>query len=85
MFKDLEEAAEIVERLQEWIEDRDGLSSWPVANLSWSTTTLQIAIGHEVVYCDQNTNGEDFTFEACKAAWLEHLKEMQPFVEECSR
>lgn len=86
MRKDLEEAAEIVEKLQEWIEDREELSTCPVASLGWSTTTLQISVANVVVYDDQCTDGDDFTLEACKAAWIDHVRTMHlPFAEECSR
>ena len=86
MRKDLKEAANIVEKLQVWIEDRDNLSVCPIASLSWSTVSLQIMVGDAVVYDGNSSGEENLTLEMCKREWIEHIRDMHiPFAVECSR
>lgn len=73
------QAIEIVERLQEWIEDRDGLSTVPHAGLYWSPYTMQITIGDVCVF-DSEHDPDALSVDECKREWLEHVDLLKPFL-----
>lgn len=74
------ELSNIVIQLQDWIEDRDRLSSIPTAHLIWSCSQYQIRIGKCVVF--DNTGDVEPSFEECKREYLEGISELLPFVKE---
>ncbi len=76
----LEQAASIVERLQEWFEDRDGLSVIRECHLSWSRGLLEIFVGEVLVYSTED--GGPMTFEACRNEFLRHVRAFDPFKDE---
>ncbi len=76
-------AMQIVRQLQEWINDRDGLSEIPVAHFTWSLDTLEICIGDVLVYSDQEPPSDGMSYQSCKEEWLNHVRSLLPFVEEC--
>ena len=73
-------AAAIVDRLQLWIEDRDDLSTHPMASFTYTRDTLSIMIGEETVYCDQE--GGHLSFERCRDSFLASVADLTPFYEE---
>lgn len=77
---EIREAVEIVEKLQEWIDSLGIAADEIRANFSWSQETIQISIGDRVLYCDQASSYDDFTFEACKRFWLEYVNSLKPFM-----
>lgn len=77
MPSELEQAVEIVGQLQDWIDNFEGLSVVPIANVCWSPSSMQICVGDHVVYWCQED--DELTLENCKAAWLEHVNSLLPF------
>jgi len=76
-------AMEIVYQLQEWIEDRDELSSCPIAHITWTANgMLEIGIGDVGGWSSEVDSEEDMTLKYCKDAWLEHISSFQPFAAE---
>ena len=58
----LQRASEVVDQLQKWLEDREGLSTIPIANLTAGGFTLEVAVGDVCVWsCDTDGNS-DLTF-----------------------
>ncbi len=79
----LERACRVVEQLQEWIEDRDGLSIIPQANLECSSGglgTLRVRIGDTIVWDFGAFDVDDLTFVNCRDVWLEELFAYSPFM-----
>ena len=68
MRKDYEQAAEIVQNLQVWIEKCIGLEPSCYASFTWTLYTLAISIEPFVIY-DSEGVGE-FTLEGCKGRIL---------------
>jgi len=87
----LTNAAELVGNLQEWIEQRDELSSMPIAHLEWNPSGLSrllvggditISVGEMCLY-DSYNDGELPDLEFMKRLYLEELRDMcGPFAEE---
>lgn len=76
-------AYRIVEQLQEWLEDRDGLSAIPVAHFVYYGSFLgnvDIAIGNTTVFSTEADSEENMTFEACRDNWLEEIESFWPFL-----
>lgn len=71
-------AINVVEKLQEWIEARDGLSSTPIASVTWSPYTMTICIADICVYDDQHSEG-DLRLDACKREWLSYVDGLKSF------
>lgn len=76
------QAAEVVEQLQKWIEDRDGLSTTPIAHLIWSTSDLEINIGAVTVWCSDEDDESDMTFEFCRKRFLDDMRNILPFIQQ---
>jgi len=80
----LERACRVVEQLQEWIEDRDGLSIVPQASLECSVGglgTLRVWIGNVIVWDSDDSGIDELTFVSCRDVWLEELSAYSPFME----
>jgi hypothetical protein len=88
MRETLKAAVDIVENLQDWIEDRDGLSTVPHA---WVTYTpayeIAIGVGEAIVWTTEcgYCNGQDDTslsYRGCKLAFLSTITDLKPFFSE---
>jgi hypothetical protein len=77
MPEQLQQAAKIVEQLQEWIELHQS-ESLPYACLSWSPYILQITIGDVCVFDSEEHPGA-LSLDNCKRAWLAYVDSMEPF------
>lgn len=76
MDQQLLKAIDIVTRLQEWIEDVDGLDSTPIAHLTWSDRTLEIGIGEAGLWSDQGDTDEELTFDELRARYIKHVENL---------
>ena len=68
----VEKARQIAGELQNWLEDHEGLSMIPVANITESEYTLEICINHECIWSSEADSDDDLTFEYCQNAWVEY-------------
>lgn len=84
MDRELRRAVDVVNHLQEWIDNRDGLSRTHMAGLTYTETTLEIFAGDVGLWCDQSDGSEDMTFEYCRDAFLKHIADFRPFFTELS-
>lgn len=79
----LERACRVVEQLQLWIDNHEGLSIIPQANLECSSGglgTMRVRIGDVIVW-DFRTFGEEYlTLSSCRDVWLEEVFALQPFM-----
>ena len=75
----LHELAAMVVQLQEWIEDRDDLSSVPIAELRWTPSASQIWIGDRIVWSYEW--GRALTFAHCRDTFLEEVQTRRPFLQ----
>ena len=76
------DAYEIVQGLQQWAEDRDGLSSVPMARMVYSTSVLEIHLGDICVFSSEVDYWTDFSIESCKSQFLCAIDELRPFFDE---
>lgn len=76
------EAARIVSQLQSWIENRDGLSTTPIAHLIWDVDSCEIRIGPTVVWCSEENEDSELTFAFCRDSYLANLMMLLPFIEQ---
>lgn len=53
------QAIEIVDQLQAWLEDRDGLCHIPVANLCYSRDVMTIQIDDIAIWDNQDINDSE--------------------------
>jgi hypothetical protein len=76
------EAIEVVDQLQKWIEDRDGLSEVPVASFTYTNCVWSISVGDVQVWDDQDHQDSEtgLTLEWCKQQWLEYVESLRPFM-----
>jgi len=81
------EMHELVDKLQEWVEDRDGMSIVPEAWFTYSAHTKQVGIGRftlwdsETGYSDEHDE-DGVSLEGCKKAFLAEVQELCPFLSE---
>lgn len=87
MMQDLLIAASIVEALQAWIENTDDLSSIPMASCRFAATvglptlrTLEIMVGDTIVWSSEENEQSELTFEFCRDAFLDSIKDLLPFI-----
>lgn len=68
-------------KLQEWINNFEGLSEVPVVSCTFSEFTEDICIGEVGVYCSEGcTPDEDVSLiDHCKGEFLEHARNMAIF------
>lgn len=81
----LEKAVDVVESLNEWIATREGLSTIPIAWLSWHRTSsgyesVDISIGEIVVFQSEVEDDNDLTFEYCRERFQDYIGDLQPFI-----
>lgn len=76
-----EQAVEIANLLQNWIDETTGdYSEEMVCGVTWTTRTLSIFVGDITVWDDQTSSGDDLTYETCRTALLEHIHKFAPFI-----
>jgi len=73
----------MVRRLQEWVEDRDGLATVPLVRLVYTEYGSEISIGDCVVF-GEDDDFEDLTVELCTTRFIEYVERFRPFLSEDS-
>lgn len=76
----LERASEVVDQLQQWINERDGLDRVPHANLTYSAYSLSVSIGDECVWTDHEDDLDELTVDLLKTRFLESIESLLPFL-----
>lgn len=82
-FQPLIEATAIIDQLQAWIENHEGLSETPIAHLSAHANgdALEILIGDWCLWSDQCDSSDDMTFEYCQEEFFKRLDSLMPFMQ----
>lgn len=82
MFEQLLKAAEVVLEIQNWIENRDDLSQYPMAGVSWAPNVIEVSIGDLGVWSSEVDDEDDLTLDYCRAAFLKEVAALEPFMAE---
>lgn len=78
----VERAFRVVKQLQDWSDDRDGLSLSHIAGVTCTEYSLDVFVGDVAVWSDNGDSIDELTFEYCRDAFLKHIASFRPFFSE---
>lgn len=78
----VEKAFRVVKQLQDWSDDRDGLSLSHIAGVTCTEYSLDLFVGDVTVWSDNGESIDELTFEYCRDAFLKHIASFRPFFSE---
>lgn len=66
--------------MQDWIEDRDGLSSWPCVEIRFQRGFVTIYIGGDLLFEAQEGSPPVPTLAELQDLWLDEIEGYEPFM-----
>jgi hypothetical protein len=71
----LKEIIETANELQEWVQDVDGLSCFPIVSVTLAQDTVSILIGDICVYSDEVWSDDEMSLlDYCKDIYLDEIE-----------
>lgn len=77
----IERARNVMRALQEWVENRDDLSTVPNVTLEMTCDSMSLTLAGVVLWNDHDDMPSELTFACCRDVFLEGIEMFQPFLQ----